>query len=106
MCVNLPEGECRVTILFACHSDSVLTNITLDEEAWVKPHTYSKKILFLGDSITQGWQSERDSMSYAWLLSRYLDADRLNWGVGGSVFHADTLEDVGFEPDMIFIAVL
>ena len=39
---------------------------------------------FYGDSITQDWDAEQGSQSFAWLLTRYFDADSRNYSVGGT----------------------
>lgn len=102
--ISLPEGDTHVVIDLPNHTEGVISKILLDEGSYVKPHTSKCKLLFLGDSITQGSQSTRDSNCYVARLARYFDAQVMNLGVGGSIMCADTLEDVGFEPDVIFIA--
>ena len=102
--ISLPAGRKHVVISLPNYSDGVIAGIYLDEGSYVEPYTYKRKFLFLGDSITQGSQSTRDSFCYAYRVSRFFDAEILNHGVGGSYMSADTLEDVGFDPDVVFIA--
>lgn len=102
--ITLPEGDTHVVIDLPNYTEGVISKILLDEESYVKPHISSRRFLFLGDSITQGSQSTRDSNCYVSRLTRYFGAEVMNLGVGGSVMSADTLEYVGFEPDAIFIA--
>ena len=102
--VTLPGGRKHVVISLPNYSEGVLSCIRLDEGAYVAPYTYHKKFLFLGDSITQGNQSSRDSFCYAYRISRFFDAQILNLGVGGSYMMSETLEDVGYDPDVVFIA--
>ncbi len=100
----LPSGENLVVITLPNYSEGVLSKIEIDEGSYIRPYTYSKRFLFLGDSITQGSKSTRDSCCYVYRLSQFFDAQPLNLGVGGSYMSADTLEDVGFDPDAVFIA--
>lgn len=81
-----------------------IRNITAD--APLAP-TEDKKSLWLalGDSITQGMFAKRTSLSYVSILSRHLDCEVINAGVGGIVFNADELDYIGKEPDLITIAL-
>ena len=63
------------------------------------------RIKLLGDSITQGANAEKDSQSFAWLLTRYFDFESYNFGVGGIRFQPETVEDVGIDPELVFIAL-
>lgn len=101
---SLPAGENLVEISLPNYTEGIIKSITLDEGSYFRPYKYSRKFLFLGDSITQGSQSTRDSFCYAYRVSRFFDAEVLNLGVGGSPMLPDTLEDVGYAPDAVFIA--
>lgn len=64
-----------------------------------------KKLLTVGDSITQGMVSEGPSGTYAAMLARTLDADLRNHGIGGHVFDAGLADGIpGWEPDIVTIA--
>ncbi|MBR5569495.1 MAG: SGNH/GDSL hydrolase family protein [Oscillospiraceae bacterium] len=102
--VSLPQGENRITVMLSNHKPTTLKFIQLDEGSWVRPYTYSKKFLFLGDSITQGSTSSRPTTTYANRISRFYDAEVLNWGVGGSRFFPETVEKTNYDPDVVFIA--
>lgn len=102
--MELDPGEKRVTVVLPSHRCGVLKGLRLEPCSTLRPHEYAMKMLFLGDSITQGWNSVRDSMSFSALVGRYFDAEVLNYGIGGTWFHAETLENVGFVPDMVIIA--
>ncbi len=95
----LPEGENRVTLVFPSHdAAATITSVELSSGSTVIPHSYALKMAFFGDSITQGWESGYDSLSYAWRVARFFDADIWNPGVGGNVL----LENfVDFRPDFI-----
>lgn len=100
----LPKGRKHIVISLPNYSEGILRGVRVDEGAYVEPYAYGKRFLFLGDSITQGNQSSRDSFCYAYRVSRFFDAQILNLGVGGSYMMAESLEDVGYDPDVVFIA--
>ena len=104
MTITLPGGENRVTVLLSNHKPTALKFILLDEDSTIRPYTYSRKFLFLGDSITQGSTATRPSATYANRISHYFDAQVLNWGVGGSRFFPETVTTVDYDPDVVFIA--
>lgn len=101
---EFPSGEKHIVLSLPNYSEGIIKSISLNSGAAIRPYTYQKRFLFLGDSITQGSQSTRDSFCYAYRTCRFFDAQILNLGVGGSYMIADTLEDVGFDPDVVFIA--
>ncbi len=100
----LGSGEKRVTVVFPSHTRGVLSSVELDEGASLMPHVHACKMLFIGDSITQGWNSRYDSLSYAWRVTRYFDANSVIQGVGGGFFHEGTLDTFAFDPDTVIIA--
>jgi hypothetical protein len=100
------SGENRITLIFPAHGEPcVISSVELDDGAYVIPHTFDKKLLFIGDSITQGWQSGVDSLSYAYRVSRFFNADSVIQGVGGGYFH-DTIfdADMDYDPDAVIVA--
>lgn len=100
-----PLDEYRVTIVFPSHdAGGVLTSLELDDGATVTPHTYDINLLFIGDSITQGWASRYDSLSYAWRLTRHFNARAVNQGIGGAYFHEDCFDHIDFHPDVVLVA--
>lgn len=101
--LELPEGDTRVTVLLPDHNYGALRIVYLDQDAYLRPHTYDRKFLFLGDSITQGHASSRPSMTFANRISQYFNAQVVNWGVGGSHFDEKTLAPIDYDPDVIFI---
>lgn len=99
-----PLAEKRVTICFPCHKRAVLTSVMLDNHIPLIPHTYDFRMLFIGDSITQGWAADFDSLSYVWRVARHFNADIVNQGVGGTYYFEDTFDRIPFEPDVILIS--
>ena len=61
--------------------------------------------MFFGDSITQGWDSEFDSLSYAQTVSRYFDADSIIQGIGSATFRPSTFdENLNYDADIVIVA--
>lgn len=99
-----PLADKRVTVCFPNHQRAVLTSVALDSGTAPVPHGYDSKILFLGDSITQGTASDFDSLSYAWQVARHFNADMLNQGIGGTYFLEDAFDRLPFDPDTVIVA--
>lgn len=104
------QDECRVTLWLPSHSVGVLTSVELDDGATVRPYEgYARKFLFIGDSITQGWDAAYDSLSYPHRVATFFDADFVNQGIGGAYYHEtcfDSLsgEELPFDPDVVTVA--
>jgi lysophospholipase L1-like esterase len=64
-----------------------------------------RKLLTIGDSITQGMVSDGPAGSYAALLARSLGADLRNHAIGGHIFDADAMAACSdWQPDAITVA--
>ena len=101
------SGENRLTLIFPSHEAGAITDVVLSEGATYKryEHTFGKKILFIGDSITQGWDTVSDSNSYAYQVSLRYDADTVIFGVGGAYFHEGAVPSVDvYHPDIVISA--
>ncbi len=101
----LPAGEHLVTLYFPGLFGVELGNLTLPDGATVTPVKKSRKMLILGDSITQGYDAVYPSQSYANLIADMLAATSVNQGIGGEVFNPGLIDgEVGFTPDIITVA--
>ncbi len=98
------EADTRVTLYFPAHEAGVLEEVELCDGATLSAHAYSQKILFIGDSITQGWAAAHDSLSYAMRVARALDADCVVQGVGGSYYCRECMGEMPFDPDTVVVA--
>lgn len=102
---ELKKGEKRVMLIFPSHDVAgILEWVELSDGATITPHQYDRKILFIGDSITQGWNSGFDSCSYAWRITRKLNAESVINGIGGAYYSEDSFDTSDFDPDTIVIA--
>lgn len=94
----------RVTVVFPSHGIGVLESIELDDGATFTRPEYDTKILFIGDSITQGWNSKYDTFSYAHRVSRFFNANSVIQGIGGAFYHETTFDHIDFDPDSVVVA--
>lgn len=101
----------HVTVYLPAHVPvPTVSRVWADDGARVTRHAFDTKILFVGDSITQGWESVHggiryDSLSYANVLSRRLHAESIVQGVGGAFFSPASVDDIPFDPDTVFVAL-
>lgn len=105
--LSVAKGLNRITLIFPSHDAGAITDVCLEEGAIFHryKHTFDKKILFIGDSITQGWDTACDSNSYAYQITLRYDADTVIFGVGGAYFHGSIAPTVdNYHPDVVIIA--
>lgn len=102
--IGKEKAELRVTLVFPSHSVGTLEYVELDDGAYFKAPEYKTKMLFMGDSITQGHNSKYDSLSYAWRTVSFFDADAVINGIGGAYFMPESFDTSDFEPDTVVIA--
>ena len=99
------NAENHLVIVLPNHFEAgVVASFEVSDGAYVRPHVFDRKILFVGDSITQGFNSIYNLSSYAYLISDYLNADSVIQGIGGSRFSPSTVLETGYKPDIVFIA--
>lgn len=95
----------RITLYLPGHEIGALESVEIDDGATIAPHIFDCKMLFFGDSITQGWESTWDALSYAHNVSRVFNANSVIQGIGGSYSHNTVFDkDIEFEPDMVVVA--
>lgn len=104
--VKLPKGEKTVTIYFPHHEDGKIFDVTLDDGASFATAPERKyKVLFIGDSITHGSTAAHASMTYAHQISRALDVEVVNQGIGGEGFRPEAVDNgLCFTPDLVSVA--
>lgn len=102
--ISFTPGEKRVEIYFPWSKATQLSNIELDGEL-ISPCIRSRTMLLYGDSITHGYDAIYPSLSYSSLLSKELDADSINKGIGGEVFFPELAElKDPIDPDIVTVA--
>ncbi len=99
----VPRDDCKVTIFLANTADIRIKNLDIPE-GYVHT-TRKRKILMLGDSITHGFNAQRQYLTYANVLGERLEAEILNQGIGGDKFHAPNIDpELPFTPDITTVA--
>ena len=102
---SLGEGVKHVCIHLPWSYGAVLQEITLDDGSLLEPVIPNKKLLALGDSITQGYDAQRPSNRYIAKLAQALNAQEFNKAIGGAItFPELVLTAEAFVPDYIVIA--
>ena len=102
---DLGEGEKEVLLYLPWSSRLTLSDISLDDGAFVIPVKPEKKMLCFGDSITQGYDASYTSNSYIARLARYLGVEEFNKAIGGEIFCPElAATKESFTPDLITVA--
>lgn len=101
---DLPEGKKTVLLHFPCLAGAEILNLTLHGATFCEPVVSDEKILFMGDSITQGYHSHFPSMTYAAQVAADRNAEILNQGNGGEIFNPPILVPLDWDPTMAIIA--
>ena len=95
----------RVTVYFPAHDEQgVIDYFEVKNATIIEPYKHAIKMLFIGDSITQGWATMTDTFSYAQRVTRYLDAESVINGVGGAMFSPNTFDSIDFNPDIVVLS--
>ena len=103
--VHPGEGVNRITVSLPSHGPAgIISSVEVADGSFCERHRFDTKMLFLGDSITQGWNTKYDSMSYAYLVSEAFNADSIIQGIGGAIFAPSTVLPMDFAPDTVVVA--
>lgn len=101
---GMPEGEKQVIVYLPADALAVIKNFEINGQ--VKPAVKGQKVLWLGDSITQGFGPLRSSQTYVSVANRLLNYDIVNQGIGGYVYDPKVLVEMpGYKPDKIIVAL-
>ena len=100
----LPEGTKDVVIYLPADATVVLRHCEVDGQ--YAPAKKGQKVLWLGDSITQGYGPLRSAMTYVSVANRLLGWDIINQGIGGYIYDKKSLMKMdGYAPDKIVVAM-
>lgn len=101
---ELPAGEKNVMIYLPADATIYLRNFEIDAD--FTPAKKGEKVLWMGDSITQGFGPLRSGHTYVSVANRLLDYDILNQGIGGYVYDKNVLMKMeGYAPDKIIVSL-
>lgn len=79
------SGERRIDIFLPYSAEVRIEFIEVDDDSVIRPvESREHKMLFIGDSITQGMTASSPSRIYATMLGEALDVDYQNIAVGGA----------------------
>ncbi|HBJ97644.1 MAG TPA: hypothetical protein DDY82_01035 [Clostridiales bacterium] len=100
---SLPEGEKKVTVYFPIDLNIQIKNFVTEQP--LKKVKKSHKVLWLGDSITQGYGTFLTGETYVNVANRVLNYDILNQGIGGYIFDSKILTKMdGYTPEKIIVS--
>lgn len=101
---TLPAGKKDVVIYLPIDATVLIRNVNINAE--LTPAVKGDKVLWLGDSITQGYGPLRSSCSYVCVANRILGYDILNQGIGGYIYDNKSLMKMdGYAPEKIIVAM-
>ena len=101
---NLPAGKKDVVIYLPADATVLIRNCRIDGS--FSPVRKNEKVLWLGDSITQGFGPLRSGQTYVSVANRLLNYDIINQGIGGYVYDKKSLMKMdGYTPDKIIVAL-
>ena len=101
---SLPAGRKNVVLYLPADATVLIRRLTLDGD--FVPARKGEKVLWLGDSITQGFGPLRSGQTYVSVANRLLNWDVINQGIGGYVYDKRSLMRMeGYQPDKIVVAL-
>ena len=101
---TMPAGAKQVVIYLPADATVLVKNFTVNGD--VAPVKKGKKVLWLGDSITQGYGPLRSAHTYVSVANRLLNYDIINQGIGGYIYDKKSLMKMdGYQPEMLIVAL-
>lgn len=101
---EMPEGQKDVIVYLPADATILVKDFEINGD--VVPAKKEEKVLWLGDSITQGFGPLRSSCTYASVANRVLNYDIINQGIGGYVYDKNAIEPMGdYKPAKIIVAL-
>ncbi len=101
---TLPEGTKNAVIYLPADATVLVKNFAVNGD--IAPAAKGKKVLWLGDSITQGYGPLRSAHTYVSVANRLLNYDIINQGIGGYIYDKKSLMKMeGYQPDKIIVAL-
>jgi len=101
---DLPEGSKHVAVYLPADATVIIKDFEVDAD--IDKVTKNAKVLWLGDSITQGFGPLRSSCTYVSVANRILNYDIVNQGIGGYVYDKNCLMKMdGYTPDKLIVSL-
>ena len=101
---DLPEGKKTVVIYLPADATVLIKDFSINAAA--EKVQKGAKVLWLGDSLTQGYGPLRSAMTYVSVANRLLNYDIINQGIGGYVYDKKSLMKMdGYHPEKVIVAL-
>lgn len=101
---DMPEGDKKVIVYLPADATILIRNFEINAD--VIPAEKKEKVLWIGDSITQGYGPFRSAHTYVSVANRLLNYDIINQGIGGYIYDKNVLIEMeGYYPDKIIISL-
>lgn len=97
-------GQKEVSIYLPVDATVLIRDFEINDT--VTPVPKGEKVLWLGDSITQGYGPLRSAQTYVSVANRLLGYDVLNQGIGGYIYDKNSILPMeGYKPDKIIVSL-
>ena len=100
---DLPNGSKKIVVYLPADATIWIKNFQLNGD--FTPAIKEHKVLWLGDSITQGFGPLRSSLTYVSVANKLLGYSIINQGIGGYVYDKNSLMDMGYKPEKLIVAL-
>lgn len=105
ICFELTEGKKKVVIYLPVDATVLIKNFEINSNDYATVPK-GEKVLWLGDSITQGYGPLRSAHTYVSVANRLLNYDIINQGIGGYIYDKKSLMKMdGYTPDKIIVSL-
>lgn len=108
--INLSVKLCKenernkITVYFPHNAAIKIKNISIGDFGTSDPK--KRRLLVMGDSISQGLMGNTSSLTYAEIYARFFDMEILNQSVGGDCFDEEAIdENINYEPTDVIVAL-
>lgn len=102
---DLSAGRKKVALYLPVDATVLVKNFEINSNDFA-PVEKGEKVLWLGDSITQGFGPLRSAHTYVNVANRILNYDIINQGIGGYIYDKKSLMKMdGYTPDKIIVAL-
>ena len=101
---EMPAGEKKVMVYLPADATILIRNCEINAD--VSSVEKKEKVLWMGDSITQGFGPLRSAHTYVSVANRLLNYDIINQGIGGYIYDKNVLVHMeGYSPDKIIVSL-